>query len=213
MSKLKDLVNKGVRLIVTDVGKGAAPGQELPPETFAELEPKPVERSQVPADVADFGAVYQEAGIELPLHGYGVDKAGEMLQSKRLETLGREVRASAVLAALEAAGVAVRDVIQDGVLRDKALDAFEAAKERELGELRAKTDARIKAIKDEIDSVLREKNAEMEGLKKAAETADRAFLDLQSRKRREEERLHEVVAHFVEGSPNPISTSPKTGQA
>ncbi len=220
MSKLKDLVGKGVRLIVADVPEGAAPsGREIPADAFADAEPREVLRSEVPADVADFAAVYLEAGVELPAHGYGVDKAGEMLASKRLETLGREVKAAAVLAALEAAGVAVRDVIQDAVLRDKALDAFEAGKGRELRELREKTEARIKAIREEIDAFLKDKNAEMEGLKKAAEAAEQAFLQLQTRKRREEERLHDVVANFVEGA-NPITTSPgaappppKTGQA
>ena len=45
------------------------------------------------------------------------------------------------MAALEAAQVPMRDVIQDAVLRDKALDAFEAAKEREVQELRAQSEA------------------------------------------------------------------------
>ena len=34
--------------------------------------------------MVDFGAVYAEAGIELPPHGYGIDKVAEMLESKRL---------------------------------------------------------------------------------------------------------------------------------
>jgi hypothetical protein len=210
MSKLKDLVSRGVRLIVTETpGAAEAPprDREIAAEEFADLEPKPVASSQVPADVGDFAAVYDEAGIALPPHGYGVDKVAEMLASKRLVSLGREVKASAVLAALEAAGVPIKDVIQDAVLRDKALDAFEAAKGRELQELHARSEARIQAIKEEIETLLREKNAEMEELKKAVEAADQAFLQLQTRKRREEDRLQEVVAHFLEGAPNPVTTS------
>lgn len=171
------------------------------------LPPKAVEVSAVPADVADFGAVYEEAGIELPLHGYGVDKVGEMLASPRLSSLNREVRAAAVLAALEAATVEPADVIQDAVRRDKALDAFEAAKRHELDALHATAETRIGAIKEEIETILREKNAEMEGLKKAREDAERAFADLATRKRREEERLHDVVAHFIDGRDNPVTTA------
>jgi regulator of extracellular matrix RemA (YlzA/DUF370 family) len=210
MGKLKELVGKGVRLIVTETEGGPADApreREITAQEFEQIEPKAVARSEVPADVADFTAVYREAEIELPAHGYGLDKVAEMLQGKRLASLGREVKATAVLAALEAAGVPIKDVIDDAVLRDKALDAFEESKGREVRELHAKADARIQAIKDEIESVLREKNAEMEGLKKAAETADQAFLGLQTRKRREEERLHEVVSHFLEGAANPITTS------
>jgi hypothetical protein len=212
MSKIKDFVSKGVRLIVTDTGEGeplpGAPPRErdIPAEAF-DTPPPRATRSAVPASVEDFLAVYQEAGIDLPPHGYGVDKVGEMLESKRLAPLGKEVKATAVLAALEAAQVGVRDVIQDAVRRDGALDAFEAAKEREVQELRERSDARVKTIKEEIERFLREKNAEIEGLKQAGETAGQAFAQLQARKHREEERLFEVVAHFVEGADNPITTS------
>jgi hypothetical protein len=209
MSKLKDLVNRGVRLIVAEApdDAAAAPAErELPPDSFAETPPNAVPQSSVSAAIEDFGAVYEEAGIELPLHGYGVDKVGEMLASKRLETLGRDVRATAVMAALEAAQVDVKDVIQDAVARDRAIDAFEAAKQREVQERHAETERRTKAIKDEMDAFLKAKNAELESLKKALESANEAFVKLQARKRREEERLFDVVAHFV-ASDNPITTS------
>jgi len=210
MSKIKEFVSKGVRLIVTDTEEGGRPDaareKEIPPEAF-EAPPPRAARSGVPATVEDFAAVYQEAGIELPPHGYGVDKVGEMLESKRLAPLGREVKATAVLAALEAAQVGVRDVIQDAVRRDGALDAFESAKEREVQELRERSEARVKTIKEEIDRFLREKNTEIEGLKQAADAAGQAFAQLQARKHREEERLYEVVAHFVEGTDNPITTA------
>lgn len=219
MSKLKDLVSRGVRLIVTDVpqqegeapSEGApAPGErEIPPEAFEAAEPRRITRSDVPADVVDFGAVYAEAGIELPLHGYGIDKVAEMLEGKRLANLSREVKATAVMAAIEAAGVPLRDVIQDAVKRDKALDAFEAAKGREIQELHARTETRTFEIKAEIDGFLKERNAELEKLKAAEESANRAFLELQTRKRREEDRLASLVGHFLEGGDNPVSTESK----
>jgi len=213
MSKLKDLVSRGVRLIVAEVPESgetageppAARETEIPAEAFEASEPRRVTRSEVAADVADFGAVYAEAGIELPLHGYGIDKVAEMLESKRLSTLGREVKATAVMAALEAAGVPLRDVIQDAVKKDKALDAFEAAKGLEIQELHARTEGRIEEIKAEIDAFLKERNAELEQLKAEEEQANRAFLDLQARKKKEEDRLAGLVAHFLEGGPSPIS--------
>ena len=33
-------------------------------------------------ETEDFGAVYDEAGLSIPDHGYGVDKVSEMLQGK-----------------------------------------------------------------------------------------------------------------------------------
>lgn len=213
MSKLRELVSKGVRLIVAEApgaSDGRAPAtpaeREIPAEAFDQPAPHPVTASAVPADVADFGAVYQEAGIELPLHGYGIQKVAEMLESKRLASMSREVKAAAVLAALEAASVPVRDVIKDAVLRDNALDAFEAAKDQEVKDLRQRAETRIVAIKEEIDAFLREKNAEIESLKQASEQAQKALIDLQTRKRREEDRLQDLVSHFIEGPDNPITT-------
>lgn len=232
MSKLSDLVSKGVRLIVVDPnaeaeppapeprpsapppppppapgGVGRARGRAVPAEVAEAAPPRRVARSEVAADVQDFAAVYKEAGITLPPHGYGIDRVAEMLQGKRLATLAREVRATAVLAALEAARVDVHDVIEDGVRRDKALDAFEAAKERELVEKKAAADSRVQSLRRDLDELARKINAEIEALKQQAQEAEAAFAQLQVRKRQEEQRLHDVVAHFVEGA-NPITTGP-----
>jgi len=227
LGKLSDLVSKGVRLVVVDTDaasgdassagsaapRGGAP-REIPPEEIASPPPPPA-KSDVAMDVEDFGAVYAEAGVTLPDHGYGVDKVAEMLQGKRLSQLSREVRATAVLAALEAAQVDVADVISDAVARDKALDGFEAAKERELCELKDKNEARVRELRQEMEALLTKINAEIERLKAGSETAEKAFAQLQIRKRREEERLHEVVSNFVEGAQNPITTQgtpPKANQ-
>ena len=177
MGKLSELMNKGVRLIVVDPNAAPAPepevrvpspppppqpgapvgrarGRQVPAEVGQAAPPRRVVRSEVAADVQDFAAVYKEAGITLPPHGYGVDRIAEMLQGKRLATLSREVRATAVLAALEAARVDVQDVIEDGIRRDKALDAFEAAKERELVERKASTETRVVSLRKDLDELL-----------------------------------------------------------
>jgi len=222
MSKLSNLVSKGVRLIVADDAESEpeaeAPApveraprertpRELPAEALVAEPPRSVQRSQLAADVVAFSEVYAEAGIELPLHGYGIEKVGEMLENKRLAAMAREVKATAVLAALEAAGVELKDVIQDGVRRDKALDAFLAGKTYETQELRGKSETRIEEIREQIATFLREKNAEIEELKKAAEGAALSLSRLEERKLREEERLHGILSHFIEAAANPITRS------
>jgi hypothetical protein len=226
MGALGNFVKKGVRLIVseTDAAGGTAETplatpKEIPGEAFAAPE-SAAAASELPAQ-SDFGEVYREAGVQIAAHGYGIDKVAEMLENKRLATLTREVRATAVLTALEAAGVTLADVIQDAVTRDRALDAFEAAKSQELNSLKTESQARIAAVQQEIESFLREKNAEIESLKKGADAASQAFSELTARKRREEERLRDVVTFFVEPADNPITTAatpakgaaPKTEQA
>jgi septal ring factor EnvC (AmiA/AmiB activator) len=115
------------------------------------------------------------------------------------------------MAALEAAQVPLREVLQDAVLRDKALDGFEAAKERELQELRARNETRIESLKAEMEALLRKINVEIEKLKRESEEAAEAFKHLQQRKRQEESRMHEVVAHFIEGGDNPVTLAPPAG--
>jgi hypothetical protein len=232
LSKLKELVSRGVRLIVTDVPAEGAEGVPLPPPAPGELqtaprgktvypskkreipaaevmpEPAPARPiSVVPATVDDFQVVYTDAGIGNPQHGYGISKIADMLESPRLKSLGREVKAAAVMAALEAAGVEIKDVIRDAVARDQALDTFEGAKERELAEMRAQNEVRAQGIQEEIDAFLKAKNTELEALKGATKEAESAFITLRARKRVEEQRLYEAVAHFIEGADNPITAS------
>jgi len=75
MSKLSELVGKGVRLIVAEAPDGstakppATPAErEIPADAFDQPADKPPTTSAVPADVTDFAAVYEEAGIQLPPH-------------------------------------------------------------------------------------------------------------------------------------------------
>ena len=87
-----------------------------------------------------------------------------------------------------------------GILMDDPYDAV-----RFIAELRQASQGRMEALKAEMDAYLREKNAEIEQLKQAGERAAAAFTKLQERKRREEQRLHDIVSHFIEGADNPVT--------
>ena len=158
-------------------------------------------RWKVPATVPDLTTIYKEVGIESPLHGYGVDKLAEMLDSPHLASASHEVRASTVLVALEAARVPLRDVIDDALLRSKALDAFEADKALDLQALKMRAERRAQVLRDQVEALRRQKNGEIEELRRSMEAAEQSLAQLRARKRREEERLHRVVTTFVEPRP------------
>ena len=204
MSPIKELISRGVRLI--GAPSGGPPGPDLA-EAFAVASRPPLTRSTVPLDVADWNAVYREAGVHPPPHGYGVDRVAEMLETKRFGSLDRETKRKAILVALEAADVSIRDVVQDAVIRDHALEAFETLKQREVEELKGRTEGRIQTIKQELETMLRESNSELERLKRATEESIRAFAQFHDRKRQEEDRLREVLSHFVRDEENSISPS------
>jgi hypothetical protein len=153
--------------------------------------------------VADFKSVYTEAGITTPAHGYGVDKVADMLASPHLGSRPRDVRATAALAALEAAQVPLRDVIDDAVLRHKALAAFEAAKALELQAVKTRSRSRIDVLQEQVRVFMAARNGEIDSLNRTVQAARQQLAQLQSRKQREEERLLRVVTHFVEPRPAP----------
>ena len=104
--------------------------------------------------------------------------------------------------------MSIRDVIQDAVLRDEALEAFETVKQREIEELRVRTEGRIQTMQQELETVLRDSNAELERLKRGTEESARSFAQFQERKRGEEARLRQLLSHFVRDEENPIPGGP-----
>jgi hypothetical protein len=213
VSRIADLVSRGVRVTAEHQAQGQP--TEIPGEFFEGEGIRPSLRFDSPADVADFKAVYEEAQVPAPFAGYGVDRMAHVLESRRLASLPREVRVAAVMASLEAAGVALSHVLRDAVARERALGAFVSAKERDVAGLQQRIEARVATLKREIEVFVGEKNAEIESLRRAGDGAGSAFAQLQLRKRQEEERLHEVVSHFASGPGNPIpapgtSSAPKT---
>jgi hypothetical protein len=181
------------------------------PPLSAELSPPsastPAAPSQAPPliPVSDFEDVYRKAGIKSPVHGYGVERVYRLLTSRRLVGLDRNVRRSALLTALDAAGVPASDVSQDAVLRGKALTAFEAEKALELQSLRSRNESRAEALQDTVETFNRQKQSQIERLAQGSTSAVRAQSDLEIRKRMEQDRLFRSLAYFVEPLPSPVS--------
>jgi hypothetical protein len=202
MSRVGDLVARGVRITAGNLLEGVA--AEVPPEFFDAKELHSVARSALQADVQDLAAVYEEARVPPPFRGYGVDTMAQILESKRLASLPREVRVAAVMGSLEAAGVSLSQVLRDAVLRERALDAFVAAREREVEALAQRNRDRVGSLKREIETFAVEKAREVQDLERSVETTAGAFAQLQLRKRQERLRLHDVLSHFVGEAENPI---------
>jgi len=174
------------------------------PQERPASEPSSVIGTGIPADVSDFAVVYKGAAVKPPAHGYGVDRIADMLAHGSLAGLDKGVKASAVLAALDAAGVSIEDVIHDGVLRYKALVAFEAAKELELQQVRPRNERRVEELKAKVAAFEKEKQAEIDALNREAAAAVSTLTRLQTRQRAEEERFHRTVSLFVEPLPGRV---------
>jgi hypothetical protein len=182
-------------------------------DDFRAERPSPVTHSPVstaakvpaPAKPSGFEDIYQNAALRVGAMDYSILKVAEMVASPHLVGLSAESRRGAVLMALEVAGAKVEDLLQDAILRQRALDeqedaqrqklqAFEAAKASENSNVQAEMD-RLTAqfmsrIQANLDEVAREQDS---------------FQAWQKRKKHESDRIAEAAAACV-----PFDNSMKT---
>lgn len=198
-----------------DVNEAATrPAMAIPAESAPVSVPAPAQMVPTPGvahpilPLSDFEDVYRKAGIKSPVHGYGVERVYRLLTSRRLAGLDRSIRRSALLTALDAAGVPPSDVSQDAVLRRKALAAYEAEKALELQSLRSRNESRAEALQDTVETFTRQKQSQIERLAQGSTAAVRAQSDLEIRKRMEQDRLYRSLAYFVEPLPTVSAYQP-----
>jgi hypothetical protein len=202
---------------VDPAGTGAAPGADAgtpggPPQanaaqTVAQIassvsaEPKftsPVSKA------GTFEEIYQAAEIPQPSQGYSIFKVAEMLQSEHIRSMPTDVKRSSVLVALDAAGVDIKDVIQDAVRRDKALDGYERVQERAIADLEARKNQENAQIQAELDKYVAEQRAKIQGNNDEVTKEKERFFGWRLKKQQEEKRISDAVAPFV--TENPITT-------
>src|SRR5579859_3955732 len=143
-----------------------------PPEETAPAPRAPAAVTTTPASgvpkYGPFEQIYQTAAVKPPRLSYGILKVAEMMSSPHLSGMSPEARRCSLLMALEAAGAEIEDLLQDAVVRQRALndyedgqknrlEAFEQSKidenrkiQQELDRLTAQYLARIQANLDEV---------------------------------------------------------------
>jgi hypothetical protein len=163
------------------------------------------------SDPTSFDEIYQAAEIPLPPQGYSILKIAQMLESEHIRNLPSDVKKSSVLVALDAAGVDIKEVIQDAVRRDRALDTYERVQQRAVEELESKKTSENTQIQAEIDKYLTEQRAKIQGNNDAVSREKERFTGWRLKKQQEEKKIAEAVGYFV--SENPITTGDVSTQA
>lgn len=170
-------------------------------------EPRGFQRVEEGSDaVPDFPAIYEAAGLADPPHGYSAFKVLEILSSPELAALGGKAKAAALAGFLKmspSGPVPIRDIIQDAVRRDQALDGFDEFLRKKLESRAAEIERENAELQAEIDALTRKNRERMDANRKRLEAEQRRLVDWQARKRIEEGRLFDAVSPFVEA--NPIS--------
>jgi hypothetical protein len=156
------------------------------------------------SDPTSFEEIYRAAEIPAAPQGYSILKVAQMLESEHIRNLPSDVKKSSVLVALDAAGVNIKDVIQDAVQRDRALDGYERVQQRALNELEAAKTKENNQIQADIDKYVTEQRAKMQANSEAISREKERFTGWRLKKQQEEKKIADTVGYFV--AENPITT-------
>jgi hypothetical protein len=156
------------------------------------------------SDPTSFDEIYKAAEIPPAPQGYSILKISQMLESERIRTLPSDVKRSSILVALDAAGVDIKEVIQDAIRRDRALDTYERVQQRAADDLEARKTKENTEIQAQIDKYVTEQRAKIQSNNEAIAREKERFTGWRLKKQQEEKKIAEAVGYFT--SENPITT-------
>ena len=184
-----------------------APGAKSATQTVAEIASGMAAEPKFTTPVSDptsFDEIYKAAEIPPAPQGYSILKISQMLESERIRTLPSDVKKSTVLVALDAAGVDIKEVIQDAIRRDRALDTYERVQQHAAEELEGRKTKENADIQSQIDKYVTEQRAKIQANNEAISREKERFTSWRLKKQQEEKKIAEAVGYFV--SENPITT-------
>jgi hypothetical protein len=190
-------------------GQASAGGSKSAAQSVAEIASTIAAEPKFTTPVSDptsFDEIYKAAEIPEAPQGYSILKVAHMLESEHIRTLPSDVKKSSVLVALEAAGADIKDVIQDAVRRDRALDTYERVQQRAVDELENRKNKENGDIQAEIDKYLTEQRAKIQANNDEVAREKERFTGWRLKKQQEEKRIADAVGYFV--TENPITTGP-----
>ncbi|MBZ5576321.1 MAG: hypothetical protein LAP40_07180 [Acidobacteriia bacterium] len=185
--------------------QGAAPPAE---------EPAPALRTPsgpaIPPSAPKYGPfeqIYQGAAVKPPRLPYGILKVAEMMNSPHLSGMSPEAKRCSLLMALEAAGAEVEDLLQDAVVRQRALNDYEESQKSRLKNFeQAKTDDNTK-IQTELDRLTSQYMARIQANLDEVTREQDSLRAWQKAKQLESQRITEAAAYCVpQGSAASISS-------
>ena len=106
-----------------------------------------------PPATAGFEQIYQTAAVKPPAIPYGILKVMNMADSPYLSGMTPEAKRCALLMALEATGAEIEDLLQDAVVRQRALNDYEERQQDQLSAFEAAKTEENQAIQAELDRV------------------------------------------------------------
>jgi hypothetical protein len=161
------------------------------------LERSSAEENGCAVKAALFEQLYQSAAAKPPRIDYGILKVAEMLDNRHLVGLAPETKRSAVLMALDAAGAQIDDLLQDAVVRQRALNDYEEAQQRRLKEFEAAKASENVAIQADLDRLTREHMSRIQSNLDGVAREQDKLRNWQRMKQQESQRIADAAAFCV----------------
>ena len=159
------------------------------------------------ATLATFEEIYHKSNLKSTAASteWNVLKVADMLASEHLRGLSTASKHSALLMALEAAGVAVEDVLQDAVQRQRSLNDYEETQQRRLQEMESVKLRENETLAAEMEAICAQYRARIAAGVVEIEREREAFRDWQQHKEQEQRRIAEAASSCV--SADPVTSS------
>ena len=211
-----DSTGEQISSVATESGPSKSAAQSVA-EIASSVAAEPTFTTPV-SDPTSFEEIYKAAEIPPASKGYSILKVAQMLESEHIRNLPSDVKKSSVLVALDAAAVDIKEVIQDAVRRDRALDTYERVQQRAVEELEGRKTKENADLQAQIDKYVTEQRAKIQANNDAVSREKERFTGWRLKKQQEEKKIAEAVGYFV--TENPITTgdvsaaapTPKTAQ-
>jgi hypothetical protein len=183
--------------------KGAVDQAGVAPQAAPEVaQPRPAVLGPItprgdPTKYAGFEQIYSGAPVKPPKVAYGILKIAEMVNSSHLAGMAPEARRCSLLMALEAAGAEIEDLLQDAVVRQKALNDYEHTQQHRLKEFEAVKLEENSRIQTELERLTGQYLSRIQAnLDEVAREQD-TFRAWQREKHQESQRITEAATFCV----------------
>jgi hypothetical protein len=184
--------------VESTVNRASTPKREsLEPNSIEHGSLALVIRDKTSSNTPSIETIYKQAAIENSPLGYNILRVAEMADSPHLSGMPEEARRSAILMALETAGVDLNFLVADAISRHRALNDYEDALLNELQAFEAEKAHEAAAAQAELDRLTAQCRSRIQaGLEEVAREQT-AFHAWQKRRQKESQRVVDTAMLLV----------------
>ncbi len=153
------------------------------------------------AKLSSFDEIYRKSAFKAATStaAWDILKLSDMVNNDHLHGLSPAAKHSALMMALEAAGVAVEDMLQDAVQRQRVLNEYEDAQRKRLDDFENAKRHEAERMAAEMEAICAQYRMRIAGGEQEIERERAIFRDWQERKEREQRRISEAASACVSG--------------